>query len=161
MKKLGLTILNILILVVLCEFICWTTVDLLIYNTKALDYGLELLYYTSAALMALVLSYSLARLFNRIPVLLRYLMFVLINTYVLVSIQQLFAKYCEEIKNLNTFYSSIIILILIVIGYLVIFKIIPRLKFIGIITVAISTLLAFIDFLFLLYGYRIFYPGFW
>ncbi len=161
MKKLGLTILNILILVVLCEFIYCTTMDLLIFNTKAIDYGLKPLYYTSAALMALVLSYSLARLFNRIPVLLRYLMFVLINIYVLFSINQLFAKYCEEIKNLNTFYSSIIILILIVIGYLVIFKIIPRMKFIGIITVAISTLLAFIDFIFLLYGYRIFYPGFW
>ena len=109
MKKIGLTILNILILVVLCEFIYWTTMDLLIYNTKALDYGLKLLYYASASLIALVLSYSLALLFNRIPVLLRYLMFVLINTYVFFSINQLLNKYCEEIRNLNSLYSSIII----------------------------------------------------
>lgn len=160
MKKLGLTILNILILVVLCEFIYWTTLDLLIYNTKALDYGLKLLYYAPAAFIALILSFSLAQLFNKIPVLLRYLMFVLINSYVLFSINQLLSKYCEGIRNLNSFYSSIIMLILIIIGYLVIFKIIPRLKLIGIITVAISTLLAFIDFLFLLYGYRIFYPAY-
>ena len=161
MKKIGITILNIIIIVVLTDLIFWTTTDLLIFNANVLNYGLKLLYYASAPIIALILSVLLTVLFDRIPVFFRYLIFVLINTYVILSIIQLISKYCEEIKNVDAFYSSIITLILIVTGYFVIFKIISKMKFIGIITVAISTFLAFIDFEYLLYGFRIFYPGFW
>lgn len=161
MKKIGVTFLYIALLVVLCEFIYWTTMDWVIFNAKALEYGLGIMYYSSAPLLALVLSFAQSRLINKIPVFLNYLILMLTNCYILFTLQHLYFDYCDENKNLSPLYTSLDVIILIVVGYLVIFKILPKMKWRGILVVAISTVLAFIDFLFLLYGYKIFYPGFW
>jgi len=161
MKKAGTTILNVFIIVVLTELIYWTSKDLLIFNENFLNSGLTFFYYASASIIALLLTILLIVFLDRIPVFFSFLFFVLINTYVLFSILQLITKGCEEIKNLNAFHTTLIVVILFVTGCLVIFRIIPKMKLISIVTVAISTLLAFIDFLIFLYGFRIFYPGFW
>lgn len=161
MRKFGVEILYIPILVVLVEFIYWTTMDWLIFNDEALDSGLEIMYYSSAALVALGLTTLQTVIGHKIYDFLNYLILVLINTYLLFSVIQMYGVYCDDIKNLSSFYVSLNILIILSAGYLMIFKVIPRLRRAGIVWVAISTILSFIDFLFLFYGYELFYPGFW
>ena len=117
------TIINIFTIVVLCESLYWTTSDLLLFNTKTLVYGLEFLYYTLAAFVALILTISLTLLYENIPVLLRNLLLVLIITYVVVCIFHLYTTACDDQKNLNMFYSGIDVLLLAIVGYLLILKI--------------------------------------
>jgi hypothetical protein len=161
MKKIGFSVLYIVTIVILTEFLFWTTTDILIFNTVFLNYGLKLFYYGSASIIALILSFFLALFYNKIPVICRYLLFVLSNTYIILSIIQLSSNYCEEVKNINTFYTIIISSFLFFTVYFIIFKIISKMKLIGLFTVAVSTLILIIDFEYLLVGFKIFYPSFW
>lgn len=154
-------LINIIILVVACEFIYWSTSDLFLFNSKALNLGLEFLYYTAAAFIALILTVFLTTQFEKITALLRELILVLINTYVVTCLFHLFTTACDEQMNLNLFYSGIDVLLLAVVGYLLAFKILPKVNTASILTVTIATLILLVDSIYFLIGYRFFYPGYW
>lgn len=161
MKDFVAIFISVLLVVLLCEFIYWTTTDWVIFNVKALDYGVDFLYYSAGPILALGLSFTQSRFFERIPVFVNRFVLTLTNVYVLFTLLQLYADYCDENKNLSVAYTSLNIGILLAVGYLIIFKIIPKMESRGYLIVAISTLLLAVDLLFLDLGFRVFYPGFW
>lgn len=156
------TPINIITLVVVCEFIYWSTSDLILFNTKTLNYDLEFLYYTMPAFIALALSIVMSILYTKIPVFVRNLLFVLTNTYIFLCVLILLGgEYCDIKKNLDAFYFSIVTFLLVTTGFILVKRIIPKMELINIITVITATIFSFIDFLFLLIGYKLFYPGNW
>lgn len=115
-------------MVLLCEFIYWTTTDWVIFNVKALDYGVDFLYYSAGPILALGLSFTQSRFFERIPVFVNRFVLTLTNVYVLFALLQLYSDYCDENKNLSVAYTSLNVGILLAVGYLIIFKIIPKMN---------------------------------
>jgi hypothetical protein len=153
---------NIITLVIVCEFIYWSTSDLILFNTKTLNHSLEFLYYTLPAFLALALSFVMSTFHKKMSVFLHNLLFVLTNTYIFLCVLILLGgEYCDIKKNLDAIYFSIVTLLLVTTGFILVRRIIPKMELTSIITVIIATIFSFMDFIYLLMGYRLFYPGNW
>lgn len=154
-------LLQVVSITVLAEAAYWITSDIIRFNGKTLNTNLEFLYYTLPALVALVLTLVVSFRFNKLHHFVSNLALVLINTYGFLCIILLTSGYCDLRKNLNVFYSAIVTIILISIACLLIKRVIPNMPIRNIAVLAITTIFAIYDFIFLLMGYRIFYPGNW
>jgi hypothetical protein len=136
------------------------TFDFTLYNSKTLGTPLEFLFYISPSMVSIFLAICISLWGNRLPSFLQNFFFVIINIYLATSFLSAFLISCDEIKNLNFFYTVLVVLLdLITIG-LLFFKIIPRIGKLNILIIAVSTLVLMFDFFVFLIGYEMLYPLF-
>lgn len=155
-------------IVVICEFIYWVTRDV-VYSTRMIDLGFVLLFHAMPAILALALSTLWIRLFDQLSILIRNIILVLIIAYLIVSLMGFGPGYCDEEMNLSFHYSDtvvfvhsgVVVLLLLITGYFLVFRIFPRMKWPHILVATIATFIFLVDSLYFLIGYEIFYPGYW
>jgi hypothetical protein len=153
-------IVQIISLIIIVDLIHTATFDLILYNSKTLGTPLEFLFYISPSLVSIFLAICISLWGNRFPSFILNFLFVLINIYLLTSFLGVFLTSCDETKNLNVFYTILVVLLdLITIG-LLFFKIIPRIGKLNILIIAVSTLVLMFDFFVFLIGYDLLYPIF-
>ena len=152
---------QIILIVVLAEAFYWLTADWVRFNESTLDTPLEFIYYLAPGLFLIFLTATTTIYFYRLPPFLANLLMVLIATYGYICMIMIQSTYCEPNKNLNLFYTIVIALILAATAFLIIKRILPKMSIKNITFTFIAYLLTFFDFLYLLIGYHIFYPGNW
>ena len=152
---------HVISIVVFAEAAYWMSGDLVIYNEDIFNKNIEFLYYTMPAFVAIMLTLLIYLKYNNISNYFKNLILVLINTYCFLCIIMLTSGYCDFKKNLDIFYSAIVASILIVVAYILLKKIVPKMSIKNIIIVILSTIIALFDFLVSLIGYQLFYPENW
>lgn len=160
-------LLHIIVIVVVCEFIYWVTVDI-IYSTTMIDLGFGLIFHAMPAILALALSTLWILLFDKLSNLMRNILLVLIIAYLSVSLMG-GPGYCDEEMNLSFHYSDkvvflhsgVVVLLLLTTGYFLIFKILSKMTGPHILVATLATFIFLVDCLYFLIGYEIFYPGYW
>jgi len=163
-------LLEVGILVVVCQFIFWTTLDF-IFSEKLIDVGLAFLFWAMGAVMALLLTAVLVISFDRLHRIVQDMLLVLINVYIFRSLSSIFFTgpscseeimlsylYSEKVANIH---SCVVVVLLLITGLLLIFKVLPRMKWQDVIIVGMASFIFLVDALYYLIGYDIFYPGNW
>jgi hypothetical protein len=138
---------------ILCEFLYWISYEHVVFNGETLT-GAAYLYYLLPSFIVAFLCLSIIFFQKYIPEFLTNLLIVLLVTYATLCVMML-GEYCEPEKNLNLAYSTIIILILIAVAWSFLKIIIPRVHRKDRLVVTVAILITFVDFNYLLIGYRL------
>jgi len=152
---------HIFSLLLLVEATYWISGDLIIFNEDFYNKNLYFLYYTLPAITALILTLFLYKTQTHLNNFFTNLILVLINTYGFLCILMLTSEYCDLKKNLDIFFSGVVVIILIVSAFIILKKILPVISIQNIIIVALTTIIAFYDFTVSLIGYQILNPENW
>lgn len=155
-RHLGREFVKIILAILVVEFIYWSTQDYIIYNDSFIN-KLPILYYSSAPILAVLLLIILVLIRHLGETIIIYLCILLLETYFLFSISQLYGAYCVEFKNLSELYFTINLLIMISIAILFYKYIAVYLSFQSILVISIASLVLILDYYFFLVGYSFFY----
>ncbi|MCC5946617.1 MAG: hypothetical protein JJT94_16925 [Bernardetiaceae bacterium] len=157
--------LQVITLIFLCQFIYWITDSLYFFTRNLIINGSSLLYHLKGVTMGLVLVCIMLILFNKIPIFLQNLLFALVSIYAIQSAIQLFSNSfignCDETLIPTPLHSIIVMFLLAIVGYLVVFKILPKMRWTNIVIVVIATLIFLIDNIFFLIGFNLIYIPIW
>lgn len=158
MSKYVSIIFQTIIIVIVVTITYWVTQEYIVFNTSFLKISfLEPLFYLFPVIIGFSMAILLTNWFNSFNKLLIRMGITFINTYLFLTVLTGTIKYCESEKNLSLTYLIILWLIFLITTVILIRNILPKLDFIDITVISISTIVVFIDFYYYLLSLNFLY----
>lgn len=148
-------IIQIFLISLVTVIISWLLSSHIVFNDIFFESKyFRFLFYLAPIITVLLLSIILIFYFKKTPKFIRYIILTFINIYLFLSVSMIIGGYCEKEKNFSLNYKIGLVCILILIGFLLIKWVLPKLKLKDIMIIGFATIIALYD---LYYSLIIFY----